>query len=122
MDQYKFCEEVKGVASSALAAFRFDEEDQRWLPEGGDDSVDIAVQALQRVVAATEARQKLVKMADRSDLGWRVVQHYLADPIADSVEDEKRIKNATKSAAAALKASQEKKGEYIALLYCIIYY
>ena len=72
-----------------------------------------AVAALQRIVAATEAREKLIKMADRSELGWRVVQHYLADPIADSVDDEKRIKNATKSAAAELKAVQEKKGEYI---------
>ena len=52
-------------------------------------------------------------MADRSELGWRVVQHYLADPIADSVDDEKRIKNATKSAAAELKAVQEKNGEYM---------
>jgi hypothetical protein len=71
------------------------------------------VEALQRVVAASEARQKLMKMADRSELGWRVIQHYVADPIADSVEDEKRIKNATKSAAADLKAMQEKKGECI---------
>jgi len=82
-----------------------------------DDSADTAVQALQRIVAAVEARQKLIRMADRSDLGWRVVQHYVADPIADSLEDEKRIKNATKSAAADLKAVQEKKGEYITKLF-----
>ena len=111
-DQFKFCEDVKGIASAALACFRFDEDMQRWVPEiADDDSLDTAVEALQRVVAATEARQKLIRMADRSDLGWRVVQHYVADPIAESVDDEKRIKNATKAAAADLKAAQEKKGE-----------
>ena len=111
-DQFKFCEDVKGIASAALACFRFDEDMQRWVPEiADDDSLDTAVEALQRVVAATEARQKLIRMADRSDLGWRVVQHYVADPIAESVDDEKRIKNATKAAAANLKAAQEKKGE-----------
>ena len=33
-------------------------------------------------------------LADRSDLEWRVVQHYLRE------EDDKRIKNATKAVAA----------------------
>ena len=108
---------VKKSAASRrrpLASFRYDDDLQRWFPEvDQDDLGDIAVAALQRIVAATEAREKLIKMADRSELGWRVVQHYLADPIADSVDDEKRIKNATKSAATKLKAVQEKKGEYI---------
>ena len=110
-DQFKFCEEVKTIATTALASFRFDEDDQRWLPEVGDDEpLDNAVEALHRIVAAIESREKLIKMADRSELGWRVVQHYVADPIADSLDDEKRIKNAAKSAAAELKAAQEKKG------------
>ena len=54
---------------------------------------------------------------DRSDLGWRVVQHYVADPIADDMEDEKRIKKATKAAKAELKALQDKKCECI---FCLI--
>jgi stalled ribosome rescue protein Dom34 len=76
------------------------------------DPVGAAALAFQRIVAAVEGRQKLIRMADRSELGWRVVQHYLADPIADNAEDEKRIKKATKSAEAELKALQDKKGEY----------
>ena len=103
-DQFKFCEEIKVMAAAALGSLHL----------GDDEPLDVAVDTLQRIVEATEARQKLIRMADRSDLGWRVVQHYVADPIADSAEDEKRIKNATKSAAAELKAVQEKKGEYIA--------
>jgi hypothetical protein len=101
-DQFKFCEEIKGMANAALCSIIDD-----------DDPLEVAASTLQRVVEAAEARQKLIKLADRSDLGWRVVQHYVADPIAESAEDEKRIKNAAKAAAAELKATQEKKGEYI---------
>jgi hypothetical protein len=106
-DQFKFCEEVKGMATAALGSIL-----------DVDDPLEVAELALQRIVEAVEARQKLIKLADRSDLGWRVVQHYVADPIADNAEDEKRIKNAAKAAATELKATQEKKGECIA--YCEI--
>ena len=78
-------------------------------------SFDVLASALQRVVAAVEARQKLIHLADRSDLGWRVVQHYMADLITDT-DDEKRIKRPTKSAAAELKATQEKKGVFVFFL------
>ena len=83
------------------------------MEDNSADSVDVLASALQRVVAAVEARQKLIRMADRSELGWRVVQHYMADPIADDADDDKRIKQATKSAAAELKATQQKKGEFV---------
>ena len=101
-DQFRFCEEIKNVATTGLEAIR----------DGDDEFSEVAVNALQKIVEATEARQKLIKMADRSELGWRVVQHYVADPIADNAEDEKRIKVATKAAASEVKAAQEKKGEY----------
>lgn len=51
-------------------------------------------------------------MADRSELRWRVVQHYLADSIADYAADKNRIKKATRSAEADLKVLHDKKGEY----------
>ena len=114
-DQFKFCEEVRGIAEQALASFRFDEDSAQW--EGDDDAVGGAVSAFQRILEAAERRQKLIRLADRSDLGWRVVQHYVADPIADDMEDEKRIRRATKAAEAELTASQDKKGEYI---FCLI--
>jgi hypothetical protein len=56
------------------------------------DPVAEAASALQCIVAAVEGRQKLIRLADHSELNWRVVQHYLADPVADSADDEKRIK------------------------------
>lgn len=40
-------------------------------------------------------RQKLIKLADKSDAGWLVVQEYELEELADSSEDyEKRIKKA----------------------------
>ena len=36
-------------------------------------------------------RQKLIKMADASELGWRVVNEYVTNPLASDSEDEKRI-------------------------------
>ena len=43
-------------------------------------------------------RQKLIRMADRSELRWMVVGEYEADELADDEEDEKRIAKAIKSA------------------------
>ena len=36
-------------------------------------------------------RQKIIKIVDSSDLGWRVVQEYEANPLADDSEDEKKL-------------------------------
>jgi len=36
-------------------------------------------------------RQKLVQLADSSELGWRVVSEYEANPLASDSDDEKRI-------------------------------
>lgn len=52
-------------------------------------------------------RQKMIRMADRSEFGWMVVNEYETDELADDEEDERRI-------AKALKAA-EKKAEVLAL-------
>ncbi|KAL5005756.1 hypothetical protein ScPMuIL_016914 [Solemya velum] len=51
-------------------------------------------------------RQKLIKLADSSELGWRVVSEYVANPIADDSDDEKKIFRA--QARAERKAKSEK--------------
>ncbi|XP_070563993.1 uncharacterized protein [Ptychodera flava] len=41
-----------------------------------------------------EHRQKLIKMADRSEFGWAVVQEYEADELASDSGDERKIRRA----------------------------
>ena len=43
-------------------------------------------------------RQKLIKIADRSDQGWKTADEYEKDPVAIYSDDEKRIKKAESAA------------------------
>jgi hypothetical protein len=36
-------------------------------------------------------RQKLIKLADSFDAGWRVVDEYVSNPLAEDSDDEKKI-------------------------------
>ncbi|VDH98996.1 Hypothetical predicted protein [Mytilus galloprovincialis] len=54
-------------------------------------------------------RQKLIKMADSSELGWKVVSEYVTNPIADDPEDEKKIITAQNRAERKQKAEKSKK-------------
>lgn len=54
-------------------------------------------------------RQKLIKMADASELGWRVVNEYVTNPLASDSEDEKRIYKAEARATRKYKAEKSKK-------------
>ena len=53
-------------------------------------------------------RQKLIKLADRSECGWATVSAYVTDDLADSPEDERHISKAEKSAKEALNSKREK--------------
>lgn len=54
-------------------------------------------------------RQKIVKLADKSEFGWATVQEYVCDDLADDEADASKIKKAKRRAAARLKTLQEKK-------------
>lgn len=41
-------------------------------------------------------RQKLIKIADRSEHGWGVVTKYTADDFAEDSDDEKRLEKANR--------------------------
>ena len=64
------------------------------------------IEVLAEVRMMLNKRNKLIKIADRSELGWKTVREYESDEIADDSADEKRLKAAEKAAAA--KEKQEK--------------
>ena len=43
-------------------------------------------------------RQKLIKIADRSECGWGVVTEYQADELESCSEDEKKLEKAERAA------------------------
>ena len=54
-------------------------------------------------------RQKLIKLADSSVAGWRVVDEYVKNPIASDSEDEKRISKAQTRAERKVKDERLKR-------------
>ena len=69
-------------------------------------NVKAQVNILASMRSMIKKRNKLIKIADRSDLGWKTVKEYESDDIAEDSADEKRLKAAEKAAAA--KDKQEK--------------
>ncbi|KAK3755480.1 hypothetical protein QZH41_017634, partial [Actinostola sp. cb2023] len=51
-----------------------------------------------RASKLVERRQKLIKLADKSEAGWLAVDEYESDELADDSADEKRIKKAQEKA------------------------
>ena len=50
----------------------------------------------------------MIKLADRSECGWATVSAYVANDLADTPDDERRISKAEKSAKKAGEAKREK--------------
>ena len=63
-----------------------------------DEGYEKATQEMEAGEALLLNRQKMIKLADRSELGWSVVEEYEADELADNSEDEKKIARAEKEA------------------------
>ena len=122
----------KKIGSSTYQFRRKGNEHQYNFNCGLEDAIDTAKSALTKASAKTadpsakEAirkaelsldegtkalaiRQKHIKIADRSDLSWGTVKHYMADPLADGPEDEKEIKRCEKEAQKDLERAQAKK-------------
>ena len=53
-----------------------------------------AAERLKNAKSLVKKRVKLIKLADRSENGWKTVDEYLSDDMADDSADEKRISRA----------------------------
>ncbi len=70
-------------------------------------ALELAQEAVKKGRSLLAERQKLIKIADRSEFGWGVVAEYTADELAADSDDEKRIEKAEK--ATERKAAKRKR-------------
>ena len=64
---------------------------------------------LRSAIKKLRRRNKLIKMADKSKAGWKVVEEYLTDEVASDDADHRKIKKAEERALAKLAEEREKK-------------
>ena len=72
-------------------------------------SIDKAKEDLDEGISLLTNRQKIIKLADKSEFGWATVPEYVCDDLADNEADASKIKKAEKRDAAKFKTLQEKK-------------
>ena len=71
-----------------------------------DPDTNQALTSANHALAAIQKRQKLIKLADKSEAGWMAVEEYESDELADDSDDAKRIKKAQEKAARRKKQIQ----------------
>ena len=77
---------------------------ERGVAEGAArTSLENAKRALQEGKDLITQRQKLIKVTDRSELGWAVVAEYQADEQADNLDDERKLERAAERRMAGKK-------------------
>jgi len=78
-------------------------------PDMNSQKVVSAKEKISEGICLVQERQKMIKLADSSDLGWKVVQEYESNPIADDSEDEKRMNRALSKAERKSKSEKAKR-------------
>lgn len=73
------------------------------------ENIGKAKEMLNEGISLLTNRQKIIKLADKSEFGWATVQEHVCDHLADDEADTSKIKKAEKRAAAKFKSLQEKK-------------
>ena len=66
-----------------------------------------ALETAKKALVVIQKRQKLIRLADKSEAGWLAVQEYESDELADNSDDEKRIKKAQEKGARKKKQMQQ---------------
>ena len=77
--------------------------------ESTPPDVERARQSLQEGESLINNRQKLIKVADRSEHGWATVEEYVTDELAENSDDEKRLFKAETRRGRKLRASSKSK-------------
>ena len=95
--QYCFNEEVREKISSATNSL-----------DSAPPAVERAKEALKEGERLLVARQKAIRIADRSEFGWATVDEYEEDELAENSDDEKRLYKAEMRAGRKLKAAAAK--------------
>ena len=66
-----------------------------------------AISVLKGSVETLKTRNKHIRIAEKSDGGWKTVEQYLSDEVASDFEDEKRIRAAENRAVRKIKAGKK---------------
>ena len=102
--QHRFNEDVAERVEEAEAALdRVGTSSER-----DKEAVERVKEVLKEGKQLIAHRQKLLKLADRSEHGWTVVEEYEEDGLADDSEDEKRIEKAERAAERRIQAKRRK--------------
>ena len=64
---------------------------------------------LDKAIAEVKKRNKHIRIADKSEDGWKVIEEYLSEELASDSEDEKRIRGAQARAAKQRKKTKQGK-------------
>jgi hypothetical protein len=73
------------------------------------DNISAAKRKISEGMDLIKNRQKLIKLADSSDAGWRVVDEHVSNPLAEDSDDEKKIYKAQTRAESKLKKEKAKR-------------
>ena len=88
--QHKFNDRVADKVAAAAAAISKVETTS----SSSKVLLDRAAKELEEGTVLIVHRQKVIKLADRSEAGWAVVEEYKGDDLANNSEDEQRMERA----------------------------